>query len=30
VDVLLHHAGDEDSHSYREALHRHAAELRSR
>jgi cyanophycin synthetase len=30
VDVLLHHAGDEDSRSYREALHRYAAELRSR
>jgi cyanophycin synthetase len=30
VDVLLHHAGDEDSQSYREALHRYAAELRSR
>jgi cyanophycin synthetase len=30
VDVLLQHAGDEDSQSYREALHRYAAELRSR
>jgi cyanophycin synthetase len=30
VDVLLHHAGHEDSQSYREALHRYAAELRSR
>jgi len=30
VDTLLHHAGDEDSQSYREALQRYAAELRSR
>jgi len=30
VDTLLHHAGDEDSLSYREALQAYAAELRSR
>jgi cyanophycin synthetase len=30
VDALLHHAGDEDSQSYRQALHAYAAELRGR
>lgn len=30
VDALLHHAGDEDSLSYRQALHAYAAELRQR
>jgi len=30
VDVVLHHAGDEDTESYRAALSRYAAELRER
>ena len=28
VDVLLHHAGDEDTLSYQRALHAYAAQLR--
>jgi cyanophycin synthetase len=30
VEALLHHAGDEDTLTYRGALHRYAAELRAR
>lgn len=30
IDALLHHSGDEDSQSYRRALHGYAAELRDR
>jgi cyanophycin synthetase len=30
IDALLHHSGDEDSQSYRRALHAYAAELRER